>query len=90
MATFTSKDWLHIAADAATCNPKYAYAKLVVAPRKQGTRMLKACCPVDGYNVRLARTWAMRALPECPLCGTLLHCDAINPDAPREGSYGNV
>lgn len=36
------------------------------ARKKQGTRMLKAVCPVSGYTVRLTRKWAEQGLPTSP------------------------
>jgi hypothetical protein len=36
------------------------------ARKKQGTRMLKAVCPVSGYTVRLTRKWAEQGLPISP------------------------
>jgi hypothetical protein len=37
------------------------------APKKQSARLLKATCPICGYTLRLARSWAEVARPECPL-----------------------
>ncbi len=37
------------------------------AVKKQKTRMLRATCTC-GYAFRIARSWAERGLPECPLC----------------------
>lgn len=39
--------------------------------KKQGTRLLKACCPSCGYTVRLTHKWADQGLPTCP-CGDTL------------------
>jgi hypothetical protein len=39
------------------------------APKKQGTRMLKVECPVDGYVVRTTQKWLDVGNPTCP-CGT--------------------
>jgi len=36
---------------------------------KQGTRMLKVECPVDGYTVRTTSKWLAVGFPTCP-CGT--------------------
>jgi hypothetical protein len=47
-------------------------------PKTQGTRMLKAACPCCGYTIRLSRTWAEKGLPDCPLDGTPLACEAID------------
>jgi hypothetical protein len=51
------------------------------APKKQGTRMLKASCPCAdcGYVVRITRKWAEQALPVCPIGarhGTLM-CEDV-------------
>jgi len=35
---------------------------------KQGTRMLKLICPVDGYTLRTTRKWIDLGFPTCP-CG---------------------
>jgi hypothetical protein len=35
-------------------------------PKKQGTRMLKACCPECGYTVRTTAMWLEIAVPTCP------------------------
>lgn len=43
--------------------------KLHSGPPKQGTRMLKLICPVDGYTVRTTAKWLEMGLPTCP-CGT--------------------
>ena len=47
-------------------------------PKKQDTRMLKACCADCDYTIRLSRKWAEAGLPECPLGdhGSLV-CDAL-------------
>lgn len=49
---------------------KYPHSRLVDAPvvAKQGTRMLKVCCPECGYTVRTTRKWIEVGLPTCP-CG---------------------
>lgn len=50
---------------------EYPHAKLtpgLSGKKKQGTRMLKALCGECGYTVRLTKTWADIALPECPCC----------------------
>ena len=46
----------------------YPHAKLNAGVNRkvQGTRMLKACCPVCRYTVRLTAKWAAIGLPECP------------------------
>lgn len=36
--------------------------------KKQTTRLLKAFCPECGYTVRITKSWANLALPDCPLC----------------------
>ncbi len=50
-------------------------------PKKQSTRLLKACCPFEdcGYTIRLSRLWAEAGLPECPMDAShgALVCDAI-------------
>jgi hypothetical protein len=46
-------------------------------PKTQGTRMLKASCPCCGYTIRLTRKWAEKGLPDCPLDGDPLACEAI-------------
>jgi len=46
----------------------YPHAKLNAGVNRkvQGTRMLKAACPVCRYTVRLTAKWAAIGLPECP------------------------
>jgi hypothetical protein len=48
----------------------YPHAKLMLSQDKpkQGTRMLKACCPSCGYTIRLTQKWASLGLPTC-ICG---------------------
>jgi hypothetical protein len=52
---------------------KYPHAALVagVSSRgpKQGTRLLKACCPECGYTVRITQKWLDVAAPRCPVDG---------------------
>lgn len=43
-----------------------------VDEKKQGTRMLKACCPSCGYTIRLTAKWAQLGLPDCPVDGESL------------------
>lgn len=43
--------------------------------KKQGTRMLKAACPLCGYTVRLTQKWADVGMPRCPACPTELELD---------------
>lgn len=45
----------------------------------QGTRMLKALCPVDGYTMRLTRKWIDElGWPVCP-CGETLADPTLTP-----------
>ena len=53
------------------------HASLSVADlnrRKQGTRLLKVCCPC-GYTVRVTAKWIGRGLPTCP-CGRTMRLNA--------------
>lgn len=39
------------------------------APKKQGTRLIKAECSICGYNFRITQKWIDEAgLPNCPCC----------------------
>jgi hypothetical protein len=43
------------------------------APKKQGTRLIKAECSTTGYNVRITQKWIDEyGLPECPCCRELM------------------
>jgi len=48
--------------------PAYPHAPLSAAtsPTKPGSRLLKACCEVCGYTVRVTRQWLDIASPVCP------------------------
>lgn len=45
------------------------------APPVQSTRMLKVYCEEDGYTIRGTKKWLSVAVPECPLCSTLMTVD---------------
>jgi hypothetical protein len=48
----------------------YPHGELSYSDRKvQGTRMIKASCPVCGYTVRLTGKWLAQGLPSCPTDG---------------------
>lgn len=48
--------------------------------KPQGTRLLKAMCMTDGYNVRVTAKWATQAPPVCPLCMTPMHVTGLIVD----------
>ncbi len=45
------------------------------APPVQGTRMLKTWCDNDGYTVRATKKWLAIAVPNCPLCESVMTVD---------------
>lgn len=50
----------------------YPHGELSYSDRKvQGTRMIKAYCPVCGYTVRLTGKWLAQGLPICPTDGEM-------------------
>lgn len=49
--------------------PHAALTPALSGVKKQGTRMLKVVCPVDGYTIRTTAKWLEVGLPTCP-CGT--------------------
>lgn len=51
--------------------------------KKQGTRLLKACCPECGYTVRVTAKWLDVGNPVCPT-GDEMICEEIEDDAEDE------
>jgi hypothetical protein len=54
-------------------------ARLPAGFRRQGTRLLKMMCPVDGYTVRVTAKWLKVGPPHCPHHGAMVW-------APRRGA----
>jgi hypothetical protein len=58
-------------------------------PKKQGTRLLKSWCAYEGcgYTVRLAKMWAAKGAPYCPIHGVQMAID-MPPDDPDDSEDG--
>lgn len=82
-ATIAGAGWHAWADDVVAELGDYPHAMLDGAlssgPKKQGTRMLKVYCGC-GYQVRASRKWLEVAMPDCPVCRTVMTCDDMGDD----------